>query len=62
MDATNRTSAVSEKIRAIEDCVSAKELAKAKTLLAGLEKETNPSQPELVRLRAIIKRLEIIGR
>lgn len=62
MDATNRTSAVLEKIRAIEDCVSAKELAKAKALLADLEKETEPSQPELVRLRAIIKRLEIIGR
>lgn len=62
MDATNRTSAVLEKIRAIEDCVSAKELTKAKALLADLEKETDPSQPELVRLRAIIKRLEIIGR
>lgn len=62
MDATNRTSAVLEKIRTIEDCVSAKELTKAKTLLADLEKETDPLQPELVRLRAIIKRLEIIGR
>lgn len=35
---------------------------KAKALLSDLEKETEPSQPELVRLRAIIKRLEIIGR
>lgn len=51
-----------EQIRAIEDCVSAKDLKKAKALLSDLEKETEPSQPELVRLRAIIKRLEIIGR
>lgn len=62
MEATNRTSAVMAKIRAIEDCVSAKELAKAKDLLSDLETETDPSQAELVRLRAIIKRLEIIGR
>lgn len=62
MDATNRTSAVLEKIRAIENSVSAKELTKAKSLLSELEKETDPSQKELVRLRAIIKRLEIIGR
>lgn len=62
MDATNRTSAVLKKIRAIENCVSTKKLAEAKALLADLEKETEPSQPELVRLRAIIKRLEIIGR
>ena len=53
---------VMEQIRAIEDCVSAKDLKKAKALLSDLEKETEPSQPELVRLRAIIKRLEIIGR
>ena len=62
MGAANRTSAVMEQIRAIEDCVSAKDLKKAKALLSDLEKETEPSQPELVRLRAIIKRLEIIGR
>lgn len=62
MEATNRTLAVMTKIRAIEDFISAKEPAKAKALLADLEKETDPSQPELVRLRAIIKRLEIIGR
>ncbi len=62
MEAANRTSAVQDKIRDIEDCVSSKDLAKAKSLLSDLEKETMPSQPELVRLRAIVKRLEIIGR
>lgn len=62
MEAANRTSAVMEQIRAIEDCVSGKDLKKAKALLSELEKETEPTQPELVRLRAIIKRLEIIGR
>lgn len=62
MEAVNRTSAVLDKIRTIEDCVSAKDIAKAKALLSALEKETEPLQPELVRLRAIIKRLEIIGR
>ena len=62
MGAFNRTSAVMKQIRAIEDSVSAKDLKKAKALLSDLEKETEPTQPELVRLRAIIKRLEIIGR
>lgn len=62
MGAANRTSAVMDQIRAIEDCISAKDIKKAKALLADLEKETDPSQSELVRLRAIIKRLEIIGR
>lgn len=62
MEATNRNEAVMSKIRAIEVCVSAKELTKAKTLLSELEQETDPTQPELVRLRAIINRLAIIGR
>ena len=42
--------------------LTGKDLKKAKALLSELEKETEPTQPELVRLRAIIKRLEIIGR
>ncbi len=50
------------KIQAIEACVSAKELSKAKTLLSELEQETDRTQPDLVRLRAIINRLAIIGR
>lgn len=62
MEAANRTSEVDNEIRAIEDCVSAKDLAKAKALLSDLEKKTEPSQSGLVRLRAIIKRLEIIGK
>lgn len=61
MDAANRTIAVMNKIQEIEDCVSKKKLHKAKELLYDLEKETDPSQPELVRLRAIIKRLEILN-
>lgn len=62
MEAANRTATVMSKIQAIEACVSAKELSKAKTLLSELEQETDPTQPDLVRLRAIINRLAIIGR
>lgn len=62
MDAVNRTEPVLAKIHAIESCVSEKELTKAKTLLSELEKETVPTQPDLVRLRAIINRLAIVGR
>lgn len=62
MEAVNRTELVLSKIRAIESCVSAKELIKAKALLSELEKETDPTQPDLVRLRAIINRLAILGR
>lgn len=62
MEAANRTEAVMSKIRTIEACVSAKELSKAEALLSELESETDPTQPELVRLRAIINRLAIIGK
>lgn len=62
MQASNRTEAVRSKIQAIEECVSAKELTKAKTLLSELEQKTEPTQSDLVRLRAIINRLAIIGR
>ena len=39
-----------------------KDLANAKTILAELEMLTDPQQPEIVRLRAIINRIELIGR
>ena len=39
-----------------------KDLAKAKAILTELEMITDPRQPELVRLRAIINRIELIGR
>ena len=39
-----------------------KDLAKAKSILTELEMITDPQQPELVRLRAIINRIELIGR
>ena len=39
-----------------------KDLAKAKAILTELEMITDPQQPELVRLRAIINRIELIGR
>lgn len=41
MGASNRTSAVMEQIRAIEDCVSAKDLKKAKALLQTLKRKPN---------------------
>ena len=62
MESVNRTPVIASKIQAIEDSIAAKELAKAKTLLEDLEQETAPTQPDLVRLRAIINRLAIIGR
>lgn len=62
MESVNRTPVIATKIQAIEDSIAAKELAKAKTLLEDLEQETAPTQPDLVRLRAIINRLAIIGR
>ena len=39
-----------------------KDLAKDKAILTELEMITDPQQPELVRLRAIINRIELIGR
>ena len=39
-----------------------KDLAKAKAILTELEMITDPQQPELVRLRAIINRIALIGR
>ena len=62
MEANNRTPAISSKIGVIEECISAKDIDKAKALMNELEQETDSSQTTLVRLRAIINRLEIIGR
>lgn len=39
-----------------------KDIDKAKSVLSELESLTDPQQPELVRVRAIINRLELIGR
>lgn len=39
-----------------------KDLVNAKTILAELEMLTDPQQPEIVRLRAIINRIELVGR
>jgi hypothetical protein len=49
-------------IEQVEACISQRDIIKAKGLIEELEKQTSPNQPELIRLRAIIKRLEIIGR
>lgn len=62
MESVNRTPIVMTKIQEIEDSIAAKDIVKAKNLLNELEQETDPTQPELVRLRAIINRLAIIGR
>ncbi len=46
----------------IDAYLKEKDLANAKTILAELEMLTDPQQPEIVRLRAIINRLELVGR
>lgn len=62
MGTVNRDPRIDSKINEIENYISTKNLKEAKSLLEKLEKETTPTQGTLVRLRAIINRLGIIGR
>lgn len=62
MESVNRNPVIMSKIQDIEGNIATRNIAKAKSLLDELEQETDPTQPELVRLRAIINRLAIIGR
>lgn len=62
MGANNRDIKVDEKIKEIEEFIADKNIEKAKSLLENLERLTVPTQPDLVRLRAIINRLIIVGR
>ena len=42
--------------------ISDKQIAEAKSIVEELEKITPSDQSELIKLRAMIKRLEVIGR
>ncbi|WP_293739146.1 AAA family ATPase [uncultured Parabacteroides sp.] len=46
----------------LDDYLKNKDIEHAKSVLHELENLTDPQQPELVRVRAIINRLELIGR
>ena len=57
-----RDTKASELFEQIDLYLKEKDLANAKDILTELEMITDPQQPELVRLRAIINRIELIGR
>lgn len=62
MDVSKRNAKVQEMFDKAWESISEKKLEDAKRNVANLEKITPADQPELVRLRSLIKRLEIIGR
>lgn len=62
MKVSVRDTKASELFEQIDLYLKEKDLAKAKAILTELEMITDPQQPELVRLRAIINRIELIGR
>lgn len=62
MKVSVRDTKASKLFEQIDLYLKEKDLAKAKDILTELEMITDPQQPELVRLRAIINRIELIGR
>mgnify|MGYP003457550701 FL=1 len=62
MKVSIRDTKASKLFEQIDLYLKEKDLAKAKAILTELEMITDPQQPELVRLRAIINRIELIGR
>jgi outer membrane PBP1 activator LpoA protein len=62
MKVSVRDTKASKLFEQIDLYLKEKDLTKAKAILTELEKITDPQQPELVRLRAIINRIELIGR
>lgn len=57
-----RDTRISDMFDELDLYIGAKDLDNAKKVLSTLEGLTDPQQPELVRYRAIINRIEIIGR
>ena len=62
MDVPKRNAIVQEMFDKAWESIGNKRIEEAKICVANLEKMTPADQPELVRLRSLIKRLEIIGR
>ena len=56
-----RVPLIDSKMKEILDLISKRELGKASTMISELETITDPTQPELVKLRAILNRIEAIG-
>lgn len=62
MDSVIRPTQIGELIKKVRDLIADKQIDEAKKIMSELENKTNPRQEDLVRLRAIIKRLEILGK
>ena len=62
MDVTKRNAIVQEMFDKAWESISEKRLEDAKRDVENLEKITPADQPELVRLRSLIKRLEVLGK
>ena len=58
----SRVPEIADRIEKIKDLISEKLLDQASSQISLLEEETDPNQPVLVRLRAIINRLEALGK
>ena len=58
----SRVPEIADRIGKIKDLISEKLLDQASSEISLLEEETDPNQPVLVRLRAIINRLEALGK
>ena len=58
----SRVPEIADRIEKIKDLISEKLLDQASSQISLLEEETDPNQPVLVRLRAIINRLETLGK
>lgn len=60
MDSVVRPSQIEDLIKQVRNLVSESKLSEAKELMKNLESKTDPRQVDLVRLRAIINRLEML--
>ena len=61
MNIESRVPSIASKLRAISSSIAERQLDKANALIMELEQLTDPTQPELVKLRAILNRIESIG-
>lgn len=62
MDAPKRNAKVQEMFDRAWESISEKRIEEARINVENLEKVTPADQPELVRLRSLIKRLEVLGK
>ena len=57
----SRNSEVDDKLKKIQELIGIRDMVNAKRLLVEVEKVTSPSQPSLIKIRAIINRIESRG-